>query len=376
VTDVIDPTFRARAADRLAARRWSRSIAVVIPCRNEQSSVVRVVEGFRAALPDAAVYVYDNASDDRTAEVAEAAGAVVRREQRRGKGTVVCRMFADVDADVYVLVDGDGTYDPADAPAMVDRLLCDNLDMVVGCRVPAAGGTRPYPRGHVVGNWLFNRALKALFGGSFTDVFSGYRVLSRRFVKSFPVRFPGFEIETELVTHTVDLGLPHAEMPTTYRCRDVDSRRKLRTVRDGLRIGLAALLLFKEMRPLRFFTVIAAMLTVLALSLGAIPINEFLETGLVLRFPTAILAASIQVVAFISLTAGIILDSVCHSRRQAKRLVYLSMPAVTGHPAPTGGQEGGRRLTAAVPGITVTASAPSPAGRDRETSWHPARETP
>jgi len=305
------------------------NVAVVLPCYNEQSSIVRVVEGFRAALPEAVVYVYDNASEDRTAELAAAAGALVRREERRGKGTVVCRMFADVDADIYVLADGDGTYDPADAPGMVDRLLRDNLDMVVGCRVPADGAPRPYPRGHVVGNWIFNRVVKALFGGTFTDVFSGYRVMSRRFVKSFPVRFDGFEIETELVTHTVDLGLPHAEMATTYRSRDLDSKRKLRTLRDGLRIGVAALLLFKEMRPLRFFTLIAATLTALALGLGAIPVTEFLDTGLVLRFPTAILAASVQIVAVISLTAGIILDSVCHSRRQAKRLVYLSMPPLT-----------------------------------------------
>jgi glycosyltransferase involved in cell wall biosynthesis len=303
----------------------SPSVAVLLPCYNEGSSIYRVVEGFRAALPQAVVYVYDNASDDRTAELATAAGAVVRREERRGKGTVVCRMFADVDADVYVLADGDGTYDPADAPVMLDRLVQDNLDMVVGCRVPAEGDERTFPRGHIAGNWLFNRVLKTLFGGSFTDVFSGYRVLSRRFVKSFPVRFTGFEIETELVTHTVDIGLPHAEMPTTYGSRDLDSKRKLRTVRDGVRILVAALLLFKEMRPLRFFTIIAACLTALALGLGAIPITEFLTTGLVLRFPTAILSASIQIIAFISLTAGIILDSVCHGRRQAKRLVYLSM---------------------------------------------------
>jgi glycosyltransferase involved in cell wall biosynthesis len=302
---------------------------VLLPCYNEESSIHRVVEGFRAALPGAVVYVYDNASDDRTAELAARAGAVVRHEDRRGKGTVVCRMFADVDADVYVLADGDGTYDPADAPAMLDRLLQDNLDMVVGCRVPAAGEERTFPRGHVAGNWLFNRALKALFGGSFTDVFSGYRVMSRRFVKSFPVRFTGFEIETELVTHTVDIGLPHAEMPTTYRSRNVDSKRKLRTVRDGVRILVAALLLFKEMRPLRFFTIIAATLTLLALGLGAIPVSEFISTGLVLRLPTAVLAASIQIIAFISLTAGIILDSVCHGRRQAKRLVYLSMSPVS-----------------------------------------------
>jgi len=307
----------------------SPRVAVLLPCYNEESSIYRVVEGFRAALPGAVVYVYDNASDDQTAELAAAAGAVVCHEERRGKGTVVCRMFADVDADVYVLADGDGTYDPADAPAMLDRLVQDNLDMVVGCRVPATGDKRTFPRGHVVGNWMFNHVLKTLFGGTFTDVFSGYRVLSRRFVKSFPVRFTGFEIETELVSHTVDIGLPHAEMPTTYRSRDLESKRKLRTVPDGVRILIAALLLFKEMRPLRFFTIIAACLTALALGLGAIPVTEFLKTGLVLRFPTAILSASIQIVAFISLTAGIILDSVCHGRRQAKRLVYLAIPPVT-----------------------------------------------
>jgi glycosyltransferase involved in cell wall biosynthesis len=301
-------------------------VAVLLPCYNEESSIYQVVEGFRAALPGAVVYVYDNASDDRTAEVAAMAGAVVRREERRGKGTVVCRMFADVDADIYVLADGDGTYDPADAPAMLDRLTQDNLDMVVGCRVPALGDEHTFRRGHTAGNWIFNRVLKTLFGGSFSDVFSGYRVLSRRFVKSFPVRFTGFEIETELATHTVDIGLPHAEIPTTYRSRNLDSKSKLRTVPDGVRILVAALLLFKEMRPLRFFTILAACLTIVALGLGAIPITEFLTTGLVLRFPTAILSASIQIVAFISLTAGVILDSVCHSRRQAKRLVYLSMP--------------------------------------------------
>jgi glycosyltransferase involved in cell wall biosynthesis len=306
----------------------SPRIAVLLPCYNEEFSINRVVQEFRTALPGAVVYVYDNASDDRTAELAAAAGAVVCKEPRRGKGTVVCRMLADIDADVYVLSDGDGTYEPADAPAMVNRLIQENLDMVVGCRVPAAGQDRAFPRGHLAGNWIFNRVLRGLFGGSFTDVFSGYRVLSRRFVKSFPVRFTGFEIETELVTHTLDIGLPYAEMQTAYRSRDLESKRKLRTVRDGVRILIAALLLFKEMRPLLFFTIIAACLSALALGLGAIPVTEFIRTGLVLRLPTAVLAASIQVVAFISLTAGIILDSVCHSRRQAKRLVYLSMQPV------------------------------------------------
>jgi glycosyltransferase involved in cell wall biosynthesis len=327
LTDALLPTINGPTSLR---------VAVLLPCYNEESSIHRVVRGFRAALPQAVIYVYDNASDDRTAERAGAAGAVVCHEARRGKGTVVCRMLADIDADVYVLADGDGTYDPSAAPAMVDRLVRDNLDMVVGCRVAAAGDDRAFPRGHTVGNWMFNRALRTLFGGSFTDVFSGYRVLSRRFVKSFPVRFTGFEIETELVTHTVDIGLPFAEMPTTYRSRDMESKRKLRTVGDGTRILLAALLLFKEMRPLRFFTIIAAGLTAVALGLGAVPVAEFINTGLVLRFPTAVLAASIQIIAFISLTAGIILDSVCHSRRQAKRLVYLSLSPVNTSPGKLG----------------------------------------
>lgn len=304
-------------------------VAVLLPCHNEEASIARVVAGFQAALPGAAIYVYDNASTDRTAEVAAVAGAVVCREPRLGKGTVVCRMFADIDADAYVLADGDGTYDPADAPAMLETLVRDNLDMVVGTRVSVVGDTTAFPRGHVVGNWMFNRVLRTLFGGSFTDVFSGYRVLSRRFVKSFPVRFSGFEIETELVTHTVDIGLPHAEVPVSYRSREAASKRKLRTVRDGIRILIAALLLFKEMRPLRFFTIIAGFLTAVALGLGAIPVTEFLTTGLILRFPTAILSTAIQIIAVISLAAGIILDSVCHSRREAKRLVYLALPAMT-----------------------------------------------
>jgi glycosyltransferase involved in cell wall biosynthesis len=309
---------------------WAPSVAVLLPCHNEEATIATVVAGFRAALPGAVVYVYDNASTDLTAERAASAGAVLCHEPRRGKGTVVCRMFADVDADIYVLADGDGTYEPADSPAMIARLLRDNIDMVVGRRVAedGDGDVTAFPRGHRMGNWLFNKILKSLFGGAFTDVFSGYRVLSRRFVKSLPVRFRGFEIETELVTHAVDIGLPHAEMTTTYRARQLHSKTKLRTGRDGMRILLAALLLFKEMRPMRFFGAMSAGLTAVAVGLGLIPVSEYIRTGLVLHFPTAILAASIQVIAFISLTAGIVLDSVCHGRRQAKRLVYLSLPPV------------------------------------------------
>jgi Glycosyl transferase family 2 len=303
-------------------------VAVLLPCRNEASSVAGVVSDFREALPEARVYVYDNDSTDKTAETAMTAGAIVRRESRRGKGNVVCRMFADIDADVYVMADGDGTYHAGSAPRMVRLLVEEGLDMVVGCRV-APQGSGAYPRGHMVGNRMFNRVLKMLFGARFTDVFSGYRVLSRRFVKSFPVRFTGFEIETELTAHTVEIGLPYAEVDTPYGAREEGSRRKLRTVRDGLRILVAAIQLFKEMRPMRFFTLIAAALTVIAASLGAVVIQEFVRTGLVPRLPTAVLAASIQVVAFICLTAGLVLESVARSRREARRLVYLGLEPIS-----------------------------------------------
>jgi glycosyltransferase involved in cell wall biosynthesis len=260
-------------------------IAVLLPCRDEERSIARVVADFRAALPAATIHVYDNGSSDGTVARALDAGALVANEARRGKGNVVCRMFADVDADVYVLADGDGTYDASAAPDMIDRLVRDRLDMVVGCR-SAIGDDDAYPRGHVMGNWLFNRLFRMLFGMTFTDVFSGYRVMSRRFVKSFPVRFPGFEIETELAAHAVDIGLPYAEVVTAYRSREAGSERKLRTISDGSRIAI------------------------------------------VLRLPTAVLAASVQIIAFICLTAGLVLDSVCRSRREARRLVYLSLPPV------------------------------------------------
>ena len=307
-------------------------VAVLLPCQNEERTVGTVVSDFRSVLPQARVYVYDNDSTDDTVERARAAGAIVRRERRRGKGNVVCRMFADIDADVYVMADGDGTYDAGSASEMVQLLVDENLDMVVGSRI-APEGSHAYPRGHVVGNRVFNRVLKMLFGAGFTDVFSGYRVLSRRFVKSFPVRFTGFEIETELTAHTVEIGLPYAEVDTPYRARAEGSSRKLRTLRDGLRIMLAAIRLFKEMRPMRFFTLIAAVLTAIAVSLGAVVVEEFVETGLVPRLPTAVLSASIQIVAFICLTAGLVLESVCRSRREARRLVYLGFEPVSRDPA-------------------------------------------
>jgi glycosyltransferase involved in cell wall biosynthesis len=301
-------------------------VAVLVPCHNEEGSVARVVHDFRAVLPAADIYVYDNLSSDETPERAREAGAIVRSVSRPGKGSVVRRMFADVDADVYVLVDGDATYDAGAAPAMVKLVLDEELDMVVGKREVIEGQDGAYPRGHRFGNRLFNRLLRVLFGSDFTDVFSGYRVMTRRFVKSFPARSSGFEIETEITAHAVDIDAPCAEVVTHYRARADDSESKLRTYRDGFRILSAGIRLFKEMRPLRFFSVLAVVLTCTAVGLAIPLFVEYAETGLVPRVPTAILAAAIQIVALIFLICGIVLDSVCQLRRDAKRLTYLGIP--------------------------------------------------
>jgi glycosyltransferase involved in cell wall biosynthesis len=312
----------ARPEDRVAAPR----IAVLVPCRNEEQSVGTVVSDFKAALPGSTVYVYDNASTDATADRARAAGAILRTEQRPGKGNVVRRMFADVEADIYILVDGDNTYDAAAAPAMVKQLMTEELDMIVGRRDPVQNDGQVYPRGHGFGNHMFNRILRTLFGGEFTDVFSGYRVMSRRFVKSFPTVSEGFEIETEMTAHAVEILAPCGEMLTEYRARHEESASKLHTVRDGIRISLRALHLFREMRPMRFFGILCLVLTAVAWALGIPLIIEFAETGLVPRFPTAILAAAIQIVGLVCLTSGIVLDTVGRFRRDVKRLVYLSIP--------------------------------------------------
>ncbi|MET0421687.1 MAG: glycosyltransferase family 2 protein [Acidimicrobiia bacterium] len=308
-----------------AGRSNEASIAVLVPCHNEASSVARVVEDFRSALPNAVVYVYDNNSSDDTADRARAAGAIVRAESRPGKGNVVRRMFADIDADVYVLVDGDATYDAGAALGMVKQLLDDDLDMVVGTRAPVPDDDEVYRRGHDTGNRVFNRVLRVLFGSHFTDVFSGYRAMTRRFVKSFPARSSGFEIETEITAHAVDIDAPCAEVLTTYGSRGDESESKLRTYHDGFRILMVALLLFKEMRPMRFFSILALGLTVVAWGLALPILIEYAETGLVPRFPTAILAAAIQIVALVCLTSGIVLDSVCRLRRDTKRLTYLGI---------------------------------------------------
>jgi hypothetical protein len=300
-------------------------VAVLVPCFNEEGTVAKVVEDFRAALPDAVVWVYDNASDDRTAEVARAAGASVRREPDRGKGNVVRRMFADVEADVYVLVDGDDTYEAGAVSGMIRRLLDDNLDMVAGARTPRDGSAfRP---GHRFGNVALTSIVGALFGSRFKDMLTGYRVLSRRFVKSFPALASGFETETELTVHALELGMPVEEVPTDFRDRPEGSDSKLRTVRDGLRILTTILVLLKEERPLGFFTALFAVLGVTSVALAWPLLPTYLETGLVPRFPTAILASATMLLAFLSLAAGLILDTVTRGRRELKRMHYLAIPS-------------------------------------------------
>jgi glycosyltransferase involved in cell wall biosynthesis len=300
-------------------------IAVLIPCFNEAQTVADTVAGFRAALPRAVIYVYDNNSTDDTAARAQAAGAVVRREPMQGKGNVVRRMFADVEADVYILVDGDATYDAAAAPRLIDTLVGERLDMVVGRRIHEGEGA--YRRGHVFGNRILTRFLALLFTPRFTDILSGYRVFSRRFVKSFPALAHGFEIETELTVHALNLGLPVAELDTTYLARPAGSTSKLNTWRDGLRILRLMLVLWKNERPLAFFSLAALALGALAVALAIPVFRTFVETGLVPRFPTAILSASIMILAFLAFVCGLVLDTVSRGRREVKRLAYLAEPA-------------------------------------------------
>jgi len=302
-------------------------IAVLLPCLDEEAAIAGVVKAFRQALPNAQVYVYDNGSTDATAERALEAGAVVRSEPLRGKGNVVRRMFADVDADVYILADGDGTYDASAAPAMVDRLIAGNLDMVVGVRVEAEGQDA-YRPGHKMGNALLNRMIRGLFGGVFTEISSGYRVMSRRLVKSFPALSQRFEIEPELATHCAHLRLPCAEMPTRYVERPEGSESKLNTLKDGRRALLTIGLLVKEFRPFQFFTVVAATLSLVSLVLAVPIVLTFWETGLVPRLPTAVLCASLALAAMGSFLSGIILDSVNRGRHELKRMAYLRYPSV------------------------------------------------
>ncbi len=297
-------------------------VAVLIPCYNEAVAIPRVIAAFRAALPDAGIYAYDNNSADGTAAVAKAAGARVGRERRQGKGHVVRRMFADVDADIFVLVDGDDTYDASAAPAMIALLREERLDMVTGTRVGHAALSAR--RGHQFGNAVLTGLVSYLFGAEMTDMLSGYRVFSRRFVKSFPALSGGFEIETELTVHALELALPIGEVPTAYSERPVGSASKLHTFRDGARILRLILVLVKDERPLQFFSAAGLVLLLSGFALGIPVVLEFLRIGLVPRLPTAILAASLVALSFLAFACGLILDSVARGRREMKRLAYLA----------------------------------------------------
>jgi glycosyltransferase involved in cell wall biosynthesis len=301
-------------------------IAVLLPCYNEEAAIAQTVAGFRAALPGAVIYVYDNNSADRTREVAAEAGAIVRTERMQGKGHVVRRMFADVEADIYVMADGDATYDAAAAPDMVARLIEERLDMVVGARKSEV--EEAYRRGHRLGNRLFTGLLANLFGRSFSDIFSGYRAFSRRFVKSFPALSRGFETETEISVHALELAMPVAEIVTAYGARPEGSASKLSTYRDGWRIAKTILHLFRIERPVLFYGGLGVFLAGIAVVLSIPLAITFAQTGLVPRFPTAILATGLMIVAFMSFMCGLILDTVVRGRREVRRLHYLSLPAV------------------------------------------------
>jgi len=320
----------AVSADGQSGLGAAQRIAVLVPCYNEEATIAEVVRAFRAGLPDATVYVYDNNSSDRTVEVARTAGGVVRSETHQGKGYVVRRMFADVDADIYVLADGDATYDAPSARAMIARLIDERLDMVVGARVDRDEAA--YRRGHRTGNRLLTGFVRHIFGQSFSDMLSGYRVFSRRFVKSFPVLTGGFEIETELTIHALELELPVAEVNTPYYSRPEGSASKLNTWRDGLRILFTIFQIYRAERPLTFFSAIGIALAAISIGL-AIPIFiTFLQQGNVPRFPTAILATGLMLASLLAFACGLVLDTVTRGRRELKLLAYLRYGA-PGDPA-------------------------------------------
>lgn len=311
------------------------SVAVIIPCFNEAVSIGRVVASFRDALPDAEIYVYDNNSTDRTADAARAAGAHVRLETRQGKGNVVRRMFADIDSDIFILVDGDDTYDSASAPMLIAHLMRDDLDMVIGTRL-RSDARDAFRSGHRFGNRILTNAVNSLFGAQLGDILSGYRVVSRRFAKSFPALSSGFETETELTIHALELRLPIAEVETPYTERPEGSFSKLNTYRDGLRILRTIIKLVREFRPVLFYGAGAVVLAALSLLLAVPVVVTYLETGLVPRLPTAILATGTMLLAFLSATSGLILESVSRGRWEQKRMAYLSLPSVRALAARTG----------------------------------------
>ncbi len=301
-------------------------IAAVIPCYNEALAIAQVIEAFRLHLPQAQVHVFDNASTDGTAEVARAHGARVTLVRLRGKGNVVRRMFADVEADIYVMVDGDATYDLARLPEMIALLVRDNLDMVVGARQDDHQDAQTYRRGHRLGNRMLTGAVVQLFGGEFSDMLSGLRVFSRRYVKSFPALSQGFETETELTVHALELRMPWDELPVRYLSRPEGSESKLSTYRDGWRILGTITKLFVSERPLLFFMVVAAVLAFAAVALAVPLLVTYLQTGLVPRLPTAVLVTGLMLAAMLSASCGAVLRTVTLGRREAKRIAYLAIP--------------------------------------------------
>jgi glycosyltransferase involved in cell wall biosynthesis len=316
---------KARTRTKAGGALSRYAIAVLVPCYNEEKAIARVVGDFRAALPSAAIFVFDNNSTDRTAEVARAAGAEVFTEPRQGKGHVVRRMFTDIEADIYVLVDGDATYDAPSVPKMIELMLRERLDMVVGARVDQ--DVAAYRAGHRTGNWLLTSFVGQVFGRSVTDMLSGYRVFSRRFVKSFPVLSGGFEIETELTVHALELGLPVAEVQTPYYARLSGSTSKLNTWSDGFRILRTIFKLYRAERPLRFFASLGAALALISIGLAIPVLVTYFETGLVPRLPTAVLSMGLMLLAFLSVSAGLVLDTVTRGRREAKLIAYLALRA-------------------------------------------------
>lgn len=319
-------TVSETGTSKFALPQQRMEVAVILPCYNEAMTIAETIAAFRTALPHAMLYIYDNNSSDNTVAIARALGVVVRSEPRQGKGYVVRRMFADISADIYVLCDADTTYEAAVAPELIARLTQEGLDMVVGSRLQEGQGT--YRPGHAFGNRLLTGLVRLIFGAGYSDMLSGYRIFSRRFVKSFPAMSRGFEIETELTIHALELEMPAAEIPTRFKSRPQGSQSKLSTFRDGWQILRTIANLLKQERPFLLFGMIALLLALLSLALGTPLIAEFLRSGLVPRMPTAILASGIMLLAFLFLFSGLILDSISHGRREAKRLKYLEFAGV------------------------------------------------
>ena len=301
-------------------------LAVIIPCHNEEATIKQVVSDFCSALPNAIIYVYDNASSDLTSSVAKKAGALVFNEPNKGKGNVIRRMFSDLEADIFIMVDGDATYEASMAPKMIDELIENNLDIIIATR--AASNSDAYRSGHVMGNKAITGAVSFIFKGGFTDMLSGYRVMSRRFVKTFPIISNGFEIETEMAIHILQLGIPYKEIKTKYEPRPIGSESKLNTWSDGVKILKMIIFLFKEQKPFQLFGLFFLILMVFSIILLIPLLITFIETGLVPRLPTAILVIGMIILAFVSLSAGIILDSVSRSKLENKRLHYLNFQSI------------------------------------------------